>query len=357
MTQPASYDGAAFESLALKILGEFQADPPALAWARVRCMNIFARIAYVVAELKIADLLQEAPRTSAELARLTGTHETSLFRVMRALASAGVFTEDAQARFALTPMGRLLCSDAPEGARALMLENNPTRLRPFDGLLETVKTGQPTFERVTGQSYFDSLRANPRDGQGFDLLMTQSVALRAGALMATYDFSRVGRVIDVGGGEGGLAAALLEQHPSLKATVLDLPGAIENARLFLGQRQMLDRCELVAGSFFEAIPAGGDVYVLAWILHDWDAARCEQVLRTCRKAMGPDARLLLIERVRTPGKEPSLVEFSDVELMEILPGEERSEETFRAMLSRTGFELLRHVPTPYQFSLLEASPV
>jgi hypothetical protein len=272
--------------------------PPPVVLLRMMTGYWQAKALAVAAELGLADLLRDGPRTAASLAALCDVDAGSLHRLLRALASVGVFAETEPGLFALTPMADLLRSERPDSMRALARMYGSEQYQAWGGLLDSVRDGRPAFDRVFGISYFAYLAAHPDAGSIFNDAMTGWTAQLSGAVAATYDFSGSGHVIDIGGGTGLLLATILETAPALRGTLFERSHVAEQADAYLRATPIGDRCTVVAGDFFEAVPDGGSFYVLAQILHDWDDGHCAKILRNCRQAMLPGTKLLIIEQVR-----------------------------------------------------------
>ncbi len=314
------------------------------------------QLIYVVVKLGIPDRLVEGPQTADELARTVGAHPRSLYRVLRALASLGVFAEDGQGRFELTALADLLC-DVPGSLRPFALSyGEPWWWNTWGNLLHSVQTGETAFDQLHGQGLFEYLGHHPDAAQVFNANMTSMTTPEARAVLAAYDFSSSRVVVDIGGGHGALVSAILNAHPHLRAVVLDLPAVIEGTRTRLESAGLADRSELIGGSFFEVIPAGGDTYTLKDILHDWDDSQATLILRQCRAAMRADAKLLVIERIIPPGNDPAVGKLIDIDMMVLTGGQERTEAEYRALLEGAGFRPQRVVSTDAEISIIEAVP-
>jgi hypothetical protein len=316
-----------------------------------------ARAIGVAAALGLADLLADGPRGVDELARASAADPPSLYRLLRALAGAGIFAEDDHGRFGLTPLADGLRSDAPGSVRALCaLRAAPWYWGAWGELAHSVRTGAPGFDRVHGTDLFTLLERHPAALALFGQAMGALSGTEAAAVLAAYDFAPAATIVDVGGGRGALLAAILGAHPAARGILFDRPATVAGAGALLQGAGVGDRCAVVGGSFFEAVPAGGDLYVLKSVLHDWDDDRAAAILRTCRRAMGPAGRLLLIERVLPPGNAPSPGRWMDLNMLVAAGGRERTEAEYRSLLAGAGFEATRVVPTTAEVSLLEATP-
>jgi hypothetical protein len=311
----------------------------------------------VAAELGIADLLRDGPRTSDQLADRCGAHPQALYRLLRALASVGVFIEEEERRFGLTPAAELLRSDVPGSMRALARMYGSEQYRAWGSLLESVRTGEPAFDGLFGSGYFEYLAHDPDANAVFNEAMTGWTSQLADAVAATYDFDRDGVVVDVGGGHGLLLSTVLRAHPAMRGILFDLPHVAASAKPLLEQAGVAARCETVGGDFFDSVPSGGTYYLLAQILHDWDDERCRVILDNCRRAMLADGRLLIVEQVIPPANEPSLGKWLDLHMLVLLAGRERSHEGYAALLESAGFELTNVIPTSSGASIVEGVPV
>jgi hypothetical protein len=291
------------------------------------------------------------------LARATCADAPSLHRVLRALASLGVFTEVAYGRFGSTPLAERLRTDAPGSFRIMPIYLGEELYRVLGHLLDVVRAGEPVFADLYGMDYFAYLAHNPAAGQTFNAAMTALGAVaETAAVVDAYDFAGPGTVVDVGGGHGDLLAAILEANPGVRGVLFDLPTVIEPMRPATAVSPLAACADLIGGDFFAAVPAGGDVYVLKRIIHDWDDERCLAILRNCREAMSSSGRLLIIEDALPDGDAPSPGKLVDVVLMCILPGRERTTEEYRSLLETAGFTLARVIPTASPMAILEALP-
>jgi hypothetical protein len=256
-----------------------------------------SRAVYVTAELGIADLLADGPMTAAQLAQITQTHEPSLYRVLRLLASLGVLTARDNHAFSLTVLGERLRADVPASMRSwAMLVESLGGIRAFEPIIETVRTGTPGVDLAHGMNIFDFIATHPRLAQGFQAAMSERTAAFAPSVAADYDFSRTRSVADIGGGKGTLLAAILRAHGHLRGVLFDRPAVAAEAAAVLRAAGVDGRCEIVAGDFFDGLPPGADRYIVANVLHDWDDARSVRILNACRQAMAPEGRVLIVER-------------------------------------------------------------
>lgn len=312
---------------------------------------------YVAAKLGLGDCLADGPRGTDDLAAATGVHAPSLHRLLRALASRGVFTEASPGYFALTPLAALLQTGTSGSMRALAITYNEEQYRAWGDLLHSVRSGQPAFESQFGMGPFAYFAQHPEADRVFNEAMIDWTNQIADAVASTYDFSPFETVVDVGGGHGTLLAALLRRNRHAEGILFDLPHVVAEAEKLLAAAGVADRCARIGGDFFAAVPEGGDVYVLAQILHDWDDDRCVAILERCRRAMPPHGKLLVVELVLPPGEEAFFGKWLDLHMMVITGGRERTAAEYDALFRAAGLALTGVVPTPPGPSVVEAVPV
>lgn len=312
-----------------------------------------SQLVYVAAELRIADLLQDGPKRADELAAATCADPRSLFRVLRTLASAGVLEHLGDKRFALAPLGEWLRSDTDESLRPWVLLS--ARLyRAWGDFLDSIETGRGGLGSGYGKRRWERLEQSPEEARIFHDAMGANTAWVARAVLDAYDFSAFRSIVDVGGGNGTLIASILSAHPSAQGIVLDLPEAVRDAGPRLGAAGLAARCQLRAGSFFDLVPRGGDAYLLSRVLHDWDDDHAAQILQSTRRTMTPGATLLVIERMlntESPSVEATL---SDLNMLLMNGGCERTRAEFDVLLAAAGFSLVRVVATQTPIQILEA---
>lgn len=312
---------------------------------------------YVVVKLGIPDLLRQGPRSAEELASRVNAHPRSLFRLMRALASQGVFTQDDGDNFSLTPISELLCVGVAGSFRSFALSyGEPWWWEAWGSLLQSIKTGETAFNIANGTSLFDFLAQNPEAAGIFNDNMTSMTSGEAQAVVAAYDFSSTGVLVDVGGGQGALVTAIMHTYPQLSAVLFDLPSVIAGTRARLEAAGIAERCMLVGGNFFESIPPGGDTYLLKDILHDWDDSHAIKILSNVRLAMRAASHLLVIERVIFADEASIAAKMVDINMLVMSGGMERTEDDYRALLDAGGFKLTQIIPTTAGTSLIEAMP-
>jgi len=308
----------------------------------------------VAAELRIADLLSDGAKTAEELAQETKVHARSLYRLLRACASVGVFSEDKEKRFSLTPLAEPLLSDAPGTLRAFaVMITTDWQYQTWAELPYSVKTGKTAFDKVHGMSAFDYFWTNEKAGKEFNDAMTSSSAFTSEAVLNSYDFSTAFKLVDVGGGHGLLLASILKKYPHVKGVLFDIPPIVEEAKKLIDSHNVADRCERVGGDFFQSVTAGGDVYIMKFILHDWGDEQCISILKNCRNAMITNGKILAVEMVLPEGNEPSIGKFLDLQMLVNLPGCERTEAEYRILFDKAGFQISKIVPTMSPFSVIE----
>jgi len=316
-----------------------------------------SRALALIAKLGIADLLADGPRPAAELAAKTGTDAAALRRVLRLLASTGVFTETETGSFALTELGEPLRSGVPGSARSSVLLFAGVGIQDSWKELEyCVRTGQPAFRKNSPDA--DAFAAmDPDAARVFDEAMATFAPATAAALAAAYDFSRFGTLVDVGGGNGAIMIGLLRANPALRGIVFDRAEAAERARKKLAELGLEARCRAEAGDFFESVPSGGDAYLMKHVIHDWEDAKAIAILRSCHRAMRPGTELLIAEGVYPPRIDQTLesrgAAANDVNMLVATGGRQRSEAEFHSLYAAAGFELTRIVPTAARLSLIE----
>lgn len=313
---------------------------------------------YVAAKLGLADILKDGPRSSEELAYATCMHTPSLYRVLRALATIGVLRETETGTFSLTPMGETLRTDVVGSLRPLAIcMGGQCNWQAWGDILYSIKTGESAFEHVFGTGFFQHLDRHPENAKMFVAALNCCATLYNEAIVAAYDFSRFEKIVDVGGGEGKLAAAILKANPSTRGVLFDTPNLTPGAARLFEQEGVAERAETIAGDFLEAVPEGGDAYILKHIIHDWDDARAVEILKTCRRSMSADSSLLLIEEIITEDEGFAPAKLRDLQQMLMQGGRERSLEEYKALLEAAGFELTGVIQTQSSLSIIEARPL
>jgi SAM-dependent methyltransferase len=333
------------------------ASPPPATLLQMMTGYWISQALHVAAKLGIADLLADGPVDCEDLAAATDTHAPSLQRVLRALASVGVFTEVSPGSFALTPLAELLRTETPGSMRALAIMYAEEQYRAWGELLHSVRTGEMAFDHQFGMGYFEYLAQHPEADRVFNEAMTGWTHQLVGAVMDTYDFSPFKTIVDVGAGYGALLTAILRSNPGTRGVLFEQPHVVASAEEQLVAAGVADRCTFVGGDFFAAVPTGGDAYVLSQILHDWDDERCVAILGQCRRVMPDHGKLLVVELVLPEGDEPFLGKWLDLHMLVLLGSRERTAAEYDTLFRAAGFKLARVVPTPPGPSVVEAVPV
>ena len=309
---------------------------------------------FVVARANVAEHLAAGPVAVDALARTTGLNSAALYRVLRALASIGVFNESAPRTFANTPLSECLRPGVPGSQHAGALMIADLGYASFGELEWSVATGQPGFDKVFGAPVFDYLTAHPEVARGFDQAMTSIHGAETPAMIAAYPFTGFGTIVDVGGGNGSTLIEVLNSAPDAAGIVFDLPGVAERTRARIQDAGLAARCRVEGGSFFANVPKGADAYLLRHIVHDWDDAKSIAILRRCREAMAPGGKVLVVESVIPGGDEPHPGTWLDIVMLAMPGGLERTRAEFEALLAAAGLRLTRVVPTRSPVSIVEA---
>jgi SAM-dependent methyltransferase len=321
---------------------------------------LVTQLLYVAAKLGLADALAEAPQAADALARKVGAEPGALCRVLRGLAAEGVLDDHPDGRFGLTALGTCLRSDVPNSMRGAILARGDLYYGAAAGLLEAVQHGSVPFEHVHRVGFFEYLVQHPDRGAAFQASMADRARHEAAEVVAAYDFGPFRRLVDVGGGHGVLLGAILAAVPGLQGVLLDQPSVVARASERLASAGLAGRCACVAGDFFTAVPPGGDAYLLSRVIHDWDDAAAVRILTNCRRAMGPDGTLLLVEVVlpTRAGEQPAAIRM-DLHMLTLLRGRERTAAEYERLLGAAGFRPVRIVPTrsPAGVSVIEAVPM
>ncbi len=313
---------------------------------------------YAAAKLGVADLMQDGPRTAADLACQLQVHDAALYRILRALASEGVFEETSPYTFANTSLSSFLRTGVPGSIRSILIfKGCEFNYLPFGEILHSVQTGKPAREKVCGMNGFEYLQQHPEMARIFDDAMTNMSELLGPAVAAAYDFGPWGNVMDVGGGNGMLLAHILRAHPELRGVLADLPHVLERARHrgFLGG-ELESRSAFQPCDFFRDVPSGCRAYVMKSVIHDWDDERAHTILVNCRRAVPDDGVLLLVEWALCEDNLPSVGKLTDVLMMLMTGGKERTVQEYRKLLDGAGFRLNQVFPTSADLTVIEAIP-
>jgi hypothetical protein len=311
---------------------------------------------YTAITLNVADHLASGPTDVSELARMSGANEDALFRVLRLLASLGVFAESGSRQFALNPAAELLRKDVPGSLRGMaVFLPDPFHFRTYANLLDCVTTGKPAVDTTVGMPVFEYLAKNPEYSRVFNDAMTALSAPVIAAALEAYDFGQIGVLVDVAGGHGEVLMSILKKHSNVRGVLTDVGHVIDGAKPRIAAAGLADRCQAVPCDFFEAVPEGGDAYIMKHIIHDWDDGRATTILKNIGRAMGATrGKVILLESVIAADGAPDFGKFLDIEMLAMPGGRERSADEFRALFAGAGFELTRVVPTKSPLSVVEA---
>lgn len=311
---------------------------------------------YVAAKLGIADLLKDGSKSCAELAVAASVDGRSLFRLMRALSSVGIFVALPNDRFALSNVGRELRSDVPGSQRAIAITLGEIHYQAWGKLLHSVQTGYPAFDNAFGTGLFEYLQNNAEAANTFHEGMTDVASMVAYAVLMAYDFSGISSMVDIGGGEGAFLRKILELHPEIDGTVFDLEPALKKAQHPNGTT-FRSGCSAVAGNFFESVPEGADAYIMSDVIHDWNDDQCVTILKNCRKAMSKKGRVLVVEMVVPEGDAQCFSKLLDVNMLVMTKGQERTRSEYNALFDAAGYKLTRIFRTVAPQSVIEGFPI
>lgn len=316
---------------------------------------------YVAVTLGLPDMLADGRRDVEALATETHTDPGSLYRLLRALAAVGVLgetLEDDRRRFELTELGQLLRSDAPGSlAGWAAFVARPYHWDSWGDLVHSVRTGEAAFTaHHDGESIWTWRQRHPEESQIFDRAMSAIAAVVGRGLVETYDFGRFSSIADLGGGNGTLLATVMRRYPAARGVLFDMPHVIAGAKSTLDSAGVSDRCQVVAGSFFDHVPPGCDAYMLKSILHDWDDASCVRILQQVREASEAGTAVLIVERVVSETEPSPIAAMSDLNMMVNTGGRERTMSEWKALLAAGGFELTGSVDIGIGWFVVEASP-
>jgi SAM-dependent methyltransferase len=308
---------------------------------------------YVSAKLGIAELLDQTPQSADELALATKTHAPSLRRLLLMLASVGIFAEDPAGKFRHTSLSEILRRKDPLSIRDFaIMSGSEFFWRPWGELYESVRTGQPAFDQVHAAPAFQYFTAHSDHAAIFNGAMTSLSSWLCGMLVQAYDFARFDRIVDLGGGRGGLLHAILSANPKLHGVLADLPAVVADAAS-LQEPAIAGRCEIVAVDFFDSVPEGADGYIMKNVIHDWNDV---DGLKNCRRAIRPDGKLLLCEAALKASNQPDPARSSDLNMLVMLGGRERTVGEYQVLLADAGFSLTRVISTASPMSIIESQP-
>lgn len=334
-------------------------DPATRLWQLINS-NWITQGIYVFAELRLGDQLAGGPKTSQDMARAVGVHAPSLHRLLRALTTIDICKEQEDGSFELTASGSLLRSDHDQSMRSWALFTGGYQWPIWGHLVDSIQTGESARKMLTGTKEFEHLERDPAVAALFNQTMVELTRLISREVVQSYDFSQFNRIVDVGGGYGGLLTAVLQENPEIHGVLFDLQHASEIAQQRINELGLSHRCEFLAGNFFESIPGKMDAYLLKSIIHDWDDDHSELILKNCKNAMPTHGKLLLIDRI-LPDKldvsaEHQIMVRSDLTMLIGPGGRERTKAEFQRLFEVAGFRLQRIFPLKYSFSLIEGVP-
>jgi SAM-dependent methyltransferase len=307
-------------------------------------------------ELGIPDQLSKGAQHCRDIARAAGVTEDGLYRLLRALASVGLFAESPGRRFKLTPTGQRLRSDHPESVSGYArFAGHDSTWRPWGQLAYSVKTGMPAFDHVFGAPVFEYFSKHPDVAAIFNDAMTSNSTAGAQAAAAAYDFKGINTVMDVAGGHGLLLATVLRRHKKMRGVLFDLPHVVAGAAPTFKRANVADRVRIESGDFFKELPSGADAIIMKHIIHDWDDQSAGRILQTCHRALGPQGKVLIVDAVVPPGNAPHYGKLLDLNMLVLTPrGRERTKAEFEKLLRGAGFRMSRIIATASPLSVVEA---
>lgn len=332
------------------LLAHLKTMPPKQAILQLSTSHWLAQAVAVATRFGIPDLLKDGPKSTEELAQATGTRPESLYRLLRLLAGFGIFVEQDARHFALTAFSEQLRSDVPDSMRDWVVFNGePWRLNMLSNLGNLIENGQTIYEYLYQSSIFDYFTANPDIGDAFNRAM-QAWSLQSHlSAVETYDFSQMQRIVDVGGGQGNLLLLILRAHPHLRGILFETPAVAEMARQAIQAAappaDIVERCDIITGDFFESVPANADAYILSTVLNDWTDDQCVTILNNCRQAMHATAKLLILEATIENPNVPAFGKIMDIAMLLETTGRIRTDEEFQHLISRAGLQWSRTIPT------------
>lgn len=306
---------------------------------------------YVAAELGIADILSDGPKRIDKIAHLSGTHSSTLYRIMRALACLGIFREIDDKTFELTPMAECLKTGALRPIARMM--HSDWHDRAWDNLLYSVKSGKASFDNAFGMPVFQWFKENPEAENIFNQANAVKAATSHRAIVDSYDFSGIETLVDIGGGIGALMVEVLKSNPAMKGIIAERPTILKEAQKFIEQNELTERCTALECDFFKEIPVNSSAFLMSHILHDWEDEKAIKILKNCHSAMTSDEKIIVVESVVPDNNEFSIAKLLDLEVLVIGGGKERTESEFRLLFESSGFKLSRIVQTRESISIIE----
>lgn len=326
--------------------------PPHIAITQMIFGFVPAKAVHIAAKLNIAELIAaHGPLTVEQLAEKTGSNKHAIYRLLRALASNGIFTEVQTGNFGLTPMAECLQEDHPESMKAMAISAGGLFYKAYNELPFAVQTGEPGWHKAMGMGPFEYLTNHPEEGKIFDRAMTNFHGGETQPMIDHYDFSIFDKVVDVGGGNGDVLSSVLKQNQGINGVLFDIPEVVERAKVNISDNGLGSRIETAGGDFFESVPEG-DAYILRHIVHDWSDEDAVSILSNCRKAMKPGGKVLVVEAVIPPGNDPHPFKWLDITML-MIGGKERTKEQFENIFLRAGLKLVRIIPATPAISIVE----
>ncbi|MFO0941197.1 MAG: methyltransferase [Pirellulales bacterium] len=334
------------------------APPPEAIALQLFFGKMISMAASVVCRLKIPDHLAAGPLSVEELSSQTGSHSASLYRIMRALASVGVFTTTSDGKFELNAVSQLLRTGVKGSMRGIVDYGGANwSWTAWGSLMHSVKTGETAFDHVFGEGCFQHLSKHPHESAVFDEGMTGFSTVTGPAIVQAFDFSNFHTVVDVGGGHGKLLLTILEKYHAVNGIVFDSNHVVEGANVAIAATGMGSRCQAIGGDFFQSVPAGGDAYLMKHIIHDWNDDNCRKILNNCRRVIPATGKLLVVDMVVPEDHGPHPSKLLDLEMMVVASGKERTESEFAELFRSAGFKLTRIIPTQSPVCVIEGVPV
>lgn len=309
---------------------------------------------YVGAKLNIADHLLSGKKSISELAQLTDSNKDSLYRLLRCLASLGVFNEEPDQIFSLNKSSEDLLTDSETTWKDFIIFCGEVLYPSTGDLLYSVQSGAPAFDRMHGMNLWDYFETHPEKARLFHNAMANGTESMINRMISYYDFSSYKNIIDVGGGKGHLVCEILSQYPDASGSVFDRANAKQQADEYISSRSLSNRCKMITGDFFDSVVSGGDLYVLKVVLHDWDDESAILILQNCLKGMHKESKLLIIEIVIENNKFKNMACLGDINMLATLTGRERTIQEFSDLLKKSGLKFLQKIDTGTPFSIIEA---
>jgi ubiquinone/menaquinone biosynthesis C-methylase UbiE len=307
---------------------------------------ILSQALYTVSQLNLADFLAQGVNSVSELAALTGTHASSLERLLRFLSGFGIVVEDEQSNFALTPIGDMLRTDNPYSPRDWILFNTELwRWEIVQEMREVVTTGKTAYETRYQQPIYEVFAQKQEWGSAFNKGMKSWSSSLPSAVLKTYDFSQAKTIVDVGGGMGVLLTSILEAYPKLKGILFDLPNVVRDAKDDITNQGLAERCELVGGNFLNAVPTGGDLYIISYVFTDWSNEDCIRILKNCSRSMAPGGKIIILEPLLGSRNEQTLGKTIDMIMLLETGGRIRDEQEWKTIVREAGFTTTNIIPT------------